>query len=218
MLCRELQSVLIASALAAAFASPSSESASLIERFRGDATGQGRVALTLARRALEHYCLTREPLPVPRNLPPLLRERGAVFVSAMVYGKPRCCMGTLIPKEPTLAEEIIANASAAAVHDKRFPPTRPVELGRLRIVVSIIGERQPVANPSVVDPLRDGLAVRGPRETGIVLPGETGDLKTMVAWGRLRAGMKSNEEARYFRLEAVRFMEPPRRKEEIRRR
>lgn len=49
-------------------------------------------------------------------LPPLVQKRGAVFVSATVYGAPRRCMGTLAPREPDLVREIIANACAAASH------------------------------------------------------------------------------------------------------
>ncbi|MHB9132319.1 MAG: AMMECR1 domain-containing protein [Armatimonadota bacterium] len=184
----------------------------LVRAFKQDPK-QGEAALVLARSALEQYCRTREPLSLPKELPPLLRQRSAVFVSAMMSGTgaPRCCMGTLLPREATLAQEIVANANAAAAHDKRFPPIKPEELPRMRIIVSIIGAAQPIANPTILDPVEDGLAVCGPRETGVVLPGETADVQKMIAWGRTRAGVKAGEAVQYQKLTAVRFMEAPQR-------
>ena len=183
----------------------------LVAGFRRDTSGQGLAALALARAALDYASRHHEPLPLPAGLPPLLLRRGAVFVSAMLHGTgvPRCCMGTLTPREPTLAREIIANATAAATCDKRFPPIPPSELRALRVIVSIIDEEQPPADPLALDPLRDGLAVRGATETGVVLPGETDSARTMLTWGRRRAGLTDHAAADYFRLEAIRFMEPP---------
>lgn len=187
-------------------------SGDLISAFRHDQTGQGQAALALARQAVEYSCRMHEPMPVPRDLPPLLKERGAVFISSMLSGSgaPRFCMGTLAPREATLAEEIVANAFAAALHDKRFPPVQLNELTKFRIIVSIIGESRPISDPATLDPLQDGLAVCGARETGVVLPGETDDVQKMIAWGRIRAGVKPTEHAQYQRVEAIRFMEEPR--------
>lgn len=186
----------------------------LTEAFAKDTRGQGMAAVALARQALEYSVRTHEPLPMPKDLPPLLRKRGAVFVSAMMdNGSPRCCMGTLTPQMPTLAEEIINNACLAAVADKRFKPLKPAELKSLRVIVSIIGDCTPLNDPSTLDPLRDGLAVRGPRETGVVLPGETKKTDTMLAWGRIRARLGADDPAECFRLEAIRYMEAPAKEE-----
>ncbi len=181
--------------------------------FRRDQTHQGEAAVALARQALDYACRTHHQMPVPEKLPALLNEHGAVFVSSMLSasGAPRCCMGTLVPRESTLAQEIIANAFAAALHDKRFPPIRPGELPTFRVIVSIIGESRPITDPLTLDPLHDGLAVCGPQETGVVLPGETDEVQKMIAWGRIRAGVQAGQRVQYQRLDAVRFMEehPP---------
>jgi AMMECR1 domain-containing protein len=185
-----------------------------VTAFRADAAA-GQAALALARQALDYACRTHEPLPLPKALPPLLKERGAVFVSTMDprTGAPRCCMGTLQPREASLAREIIANAYAAAVCDKRFAPLRPADLPRLRVIVSIIGEARPIADPATLDPVRDGLAAQGPDETGVVLPGETADPAKMLAWARIRARVKTDTPVQYLRLDAIRFMEmPPKRR------
>lgn len=187
----------------------------LTEAFAKDTRGQGMAAVALARQALEYSARTHEPLPLPKELPPLLRKRGAVFVSSMLIatGAPRCCMGSLTPQMPTLAEEIINNAYLAAVADKRFKPLKTADLKGLRVIVSIIGDCTPINDLSRLDPLRDGLAVRGPHETGVVLPGETKKTDTMLAWGRIRAKLSNDDSAECFRLEAVRFMEAPAKEE-----
>lgn len=178
--------------------------------FRGD-PALGQAALRLARRALEYACRAHEPLPLPDGLPRQLQRRGAVFVSTMDprTGAPRCCMGTLLPREATLAQEIIANAFTAAVCDKRFSPLKPADLPRLRVIVSIIGDARPIADPATLDPVNDGLAVCGPQETGVVLPGETNDPAKMLVWGRIRAGVKPDTPVQYLRLNAIRYLETP---------
>lgn len=182
----------------------------VVADFRADPAA-GLAALALARRALDYACRTHEPLPLPKGLPVLLKARSAVFVSTMDprTGAPRCCMGTLLPREATLAQEIIANAYAAAVCDKRFAPLQPADLPRLRVIVSIIGDARPIADPATLDPVNDGLAVCGPQETGVVLPGETNDPAKMLVWGRIRAGVKPDTPVQYLRLNAIRYLETP---------
>lgn len=184
-------------------------SENMAQKFRHDTLEQGKAALALGRQAMEYYCRNREPLPLPATLPPLLRQRGAVFISAMdTKGAPRCCMGSLTAKEPTLAQEIISNACAAVAHDKRFAPITLRELARIRIIVSIIGDSTLVNNPETLNPVKDGLVIRGVHESGVVLPGETANVGTMLRWGRIRAGVKADEPIEYFRLDAMRYLEP----------
>ena len=183
--------------------------AEIIESFKNNTTGQGQQALELARKALNVAVIRHEQLPLPKRLPPLLCNRGAVFVSAMdAKGAPVCCMGTLEPRQRTIGEEIIANALAAGANDKRFPPLRPEHLQKIRVIISIIGDISPITDPMTVDPVTEGMAVLGPKETGVVLPGETNDPQKMVDWARIRAGLKKNEKADYLRVEAIRFIEP----------
>lgn len=185
-------------------------SAQLVERFRHDRTGAGEAALQLARQALDSYCLQRERLAVPDHLPPLLYEHDGVFVSAQVHGAPRCCMGVLRPRGPSLAADIISAAVAAAAHDRRFPPLQPGELSDLQVIVSILDPPAAITDPFALDPLTDGLAVRSSRRTGVVLPGETGAMGRFVSWALIRAAAREGERVEYFRLKAIRFMEPSR--------
>src|SRR5579884_744523 len=95
-------------------------------------------ALALARRAFDTYVVRHEVIATPTDLPPLLRVRAAVFVRCQRRGAPVCCMGNLCPMAPCLAQEIIANAVAAAGPDRRFAPVKPADLGRTTLIVSIV--------------------------------------------------------------------------------
>jgi AMMECR1 domain-containing protein len=179
-----------------------------VSKFQQDRSGAGVFALNLARRALDAYCLRRERLTVPQELPPLLRQRAGVFVSTMDRnGAPRCCMGLLYPRGSTLAADIIEAATMAAAHDLRFPPLQPAELANLRVIVSILDPPQPVLDPLSLDPVTDGLAARGRLRTGVVLPGETADQAKFVHWARIRAGAGEGEAVTYLKLKAIRFSE-----------
>jgi AMMECR1 domain-containing protein len=188
---------------------PPAARAQLVRQFRDDRTGAGDFALKLARRALDAYCLRREVIAVPADLPPLLRLRGAAFVSAMQNGAPRCCMGSLYPRGANLAADIIETATLAAAHDLRFKPLQPAELPHLRVIVSILDAPEPITAPLALDPVQDGLAVRSAVRTGVVLPGETASLDNFVKWGRIRAAAGDRENVQYLRLKAIRFVELP---------
>ena len=103
----------------------------IAERFAADPVA-AEAALDLARHTFDAWVLRHERLTLPEDLPPLLRERAAVFVSAMLGDAPRCCMGALYPTRPTVAEQISEAALAACRTDLRFSPVTPQELPRLR--------------------------------------------------------------------------------------
>ena len=181
--------------------------ADLPEAFAKDRAGAGAAALSLARAAFDAYALRRERLSVPEDLPPLLTKRSGVFVSAIADGAPRCCMGSLYPTRPTLAEEIIAAAVAAAGLDARRRPVEPAELRKLQLVVSVVGPPESISDPTQLDPVREGLAVRSGRRTGVVLPGETRHLNRVIKWARIRAAAGPDEPVDYFRVRAFRIAE-----------
>jgi AMMECR1 domain-containing protein len=181
-------------------------SADVVAAMAADRTA-AQAALSLARQAFDTYVLHRERLAVPMGLPELLQERSGAFVSAVKGDAPRCCMGSLYPTQATLAEEIIAAAVAAAGLDARQAPVQPGELAGLQLIVSIVGPPESLADPGHFDPVRDGIAARGPHRTGVVLPGETRRRVLAVRWARVRAGAGPNETVEYFRLQAFRIAE-----------
>jgi hypothetical protein len=198
----------ILAVLVGLLSSPPRES-EVLRAFAAGDNGVGAAALSLARQAFDTFCLTRRRITPPPGLPPVFSLRGGVFVSSMVNGAPRCCMGSLYPTKATLAEEIIAAAAAAAALDYRFPPLRPEELPRQRLIVSVVGAPEAVADLRRIDPLRDGIVARWRDHLGVTLPGETASLDRAARWARIRAGVPIGTEVEYFRLPAVRVLEPP---------
>ncbi|MDQ2686231.1 MAG: AMMECR1 domain-containing protein [Armatimonadota bacterium] len=179
------------------------------ERWRQADPQTQAFALALARRAFDAYILRREVIEPPKTMPALFQSRVAVFVSAMRFGAPRCCMGTLYPTQPNAAEEIIANAVAAAGRDHRFPPIPPEKRKQLTLIVSVLSPPVPLSASGLasLDPTRDGLVVQNGDRSGVVLSGETGTVANMVQWGRTRAGAKANSAVQFFRIQSVRFVE-----------
>ncbi len=105
-------------------------------------------ALTgLARRALAAAVRGERPAKAPPELaarfPRLFAERGA-FVTLREAGALRGCIGTLEAHQP-LAEDVIQNAANAALHDARFEPVRPEELGQLSLSISVLDKPRPLA-------------------------------------------------------------------------
>lgn len=166
--------------------------------------------LTLARRAFDTYITKHEIIDCPDDVPTLLRTRAGVFVSTMgADGAPRCCMGTLYPLETDVAHEIIANAVTAAGRDRRFPPVKVSEMSKLRLIVSIVGQPEPIDDraAATLDPVNDGLVVKNGDRYGVMLSGETSSPDLMLRWGRKRAGAGPSTSVEFFRLDDVRFME-----------
>lgn len=180
----------------------------LLSRFAADPAA-AQALLGLARDAFDAYVLRHERLAPPDDLPPLLRERSGVFVSAILGDAPRCCMGSVHPTRPTIAEETVLAARRAAGLDLRFRPITPAELPRLRLIVSVVAPPEPIRSAAGLDPLADGLAVRGPERWGVVLPGETPRVELLEPWARIRAGVGESERVDYYRVRAFRILEPP---------
>ena len=127
----------------------------------------------LARMSIEHYVRTHIYAPLPEGLPSeLLEQRAGAFVSIKKYGKLRGCIGTFLPAQQSLAEEILYNAVSAAVHDGRFDPIEEEELGRLVYSVDVLSEPEPISSAAELDPKRYGVIVKSVTDNrrGLLLP------------------------------------------------
>jgi AmmeMemoRadiSam system protein B/AmmeMemoRadiSam system protein A len=95
----------------------------------------GHTLLALARASVAN-ALGAGPAPaVPDAL--WLKERRATFVTLTEAGKLRGCIGSLHPTR-TLGEDVVANAAAAALSDRRFSRLKPDELARIEMEVSLL--------------------------------------------------------------------------------
>ncbi len=169
----------------------------------------GSEILSLARRAVEQYVRTGEVPPAPPQPPGGLSDPDAVFVTLRVGKSLRGCIGTLAATKPTLAEEIIANAIAAAVNDPRFPSVTPDELPLLSYEVDIVGLLARVAGEDELDPERYGVVVESGGRRGVLLPAIEGVTSTeqQVAIARLKAGIAPDEPVTLYRFTVLRFRE-----------
>jgi AMMECR1 domain-containing protein len=175
--------------------------------------GVRAAALRLARHAFDAYLQDRTVVDPPDALPALLQGRVGVFVSTMIHGAPRCCMGSLYPTQADTAHEIIAAAVAAAGNDHRFAPVTPAEAKRLTLIVSFVGTPRAIdeATARQLDPVRDGLVAQRGDKYGVVLSGETAQPDRMLRWALIRAGAKRASDARFYQIDDVRIAEtnPP---------
>lgn len=169
----------------------------------------GTQALWLARQAVEHYVRTQLLLTPPDDPPALLKERGAAFVTLRVGKALRGCIGTLGPTKPTLANEIVANAVAAATSDPRFPPVAADELARLLYEVDIVGTLEPIAGEKDLDPEQYGVVVEAGSRRGVLLPAieDVTSARQQVAIARSKALIRPHDAVTLYRFTVTRFRE-----------
>jgi AmmeMemoRadiSam system protein A len=114
----------------------------------------------LARRAIEAHVTggVAEALELAEGEE---RVHGGVFVSLhRGDGSLRGCLGTISSTRNSLAEEIAANAVAAATSDPRFPPVSEVELADLHVSVDVLAEPEEIQGIEQLDPTKYGIIVR----------------------------------------------------------
>ena len=150
-----------------------------------------RRLLSLARTAIKAR-LEGRPYRPPRNLPPLLENPGAAFVTLKRNGDLRGCIGRLIPDAP-LASVVSEMAVRAAFHDFRFLPLTRREFDDLMIEISVLSAFQPVSDVKRVQVGKHGLLVIQGDRRGLLLPqvpGEQGwDRETFLDQTCLKAGL-----------------------------
>jgi AmmeMemoRadiSam system protein A len=128
---------------------------------------QGRVLLALAREAIA------DALDAPSHAVRVpawdlaaawLCEPGACFVTLTRQRRLRGCIGSVRARRP-LADDLRANARAAALSDPRFPPLTTAELPETRIEVSLLSPPSPLPASSE----EEALSALRPGIDGIIL-------------------------------------------------
>lgn len=124
----------------------------------------GPTLLALARNAIARELgQPEQPEPRPPERPARLAQPGATFVTLTRQGQLRGCIGSLEAYRP-LAEDVAANARAAAFRDPRFDPVDATEYPDIALEVSLLSAPEPF-------PVRDegdALARLRPGEDGLV--------------------------------------------------
>jgi uncharacterized protein len=141
-----------------------------------------------------------------------LAKPGAAFVTLIVAGELRGCIGTLDPARGSLAAAVAYAARAAASDDVRFAPIAEGDLDRLEVEISVLGPLVRVESPDEIVVGRDGLLVRAEGHSGLLLPqvaGERGwDRATFLGQTCRKAGLPAHawrRGATVFRFEAEVF-------------
>jgi AmmeMemoRadiSam system protein A len=132
--------------------------------------------LTEARQAVAHAAAGRvAALPDADLAPEPLRLPGNSFVTVMLDGGLRGCIGSLIPQRPLIVD-VADNARRAATADPRFKPLRPDEAARVALTIAVLGPPQPLAAEGeaalieLLVPGRDGLILEDGDRRGLFLP------------------------------------------------
>jgi len=166
---------------------------------------------SLARMAVETYVKSGNVPESQSEAHGLLAARAPCFVSLKTLaGELRGCIGTIEPSKATLAEELIANAVSAAIHDPRFPPVTVDELTNLRYSVDVLLPAEPTLledlNPKVYGVIVED--EQGERR-GLLLPDIPGvdDPKQQVEIATRKAGIAPGAAVRLSRFKVERFRE-----------
>jgi AmmeMemoRadiSam system protein A len=168
----------------------------------------------LARQTVETYAREGRVIAPPRVLADSpLSHPAACFVSIKTdYGDLRGCIGTIEPTQPTIVEELIANAVSAATRDPRFLPITPTELPHLRFSVDVLSAPEP-ARLEDLDPSTYGLIVtdQAERQRGLLLPAIEGveSVAQQVSIATRKAGLHPDAPHRLYRFRVRRFSEQP---------
>jgi AmmeMemoRadiSam system protein A len=174
------------------------------------AVKESHVLVQLARRTIETYVREGRVISPPDELSPEMEPRAGTFVSLHERrGMLRGCIGTILPTQPNVAQEIIHNAISAATRDPRFPPVTPGELDGLDVKVDVLTTPEPISGPEELDPRRYGVIVEAAHDwrRGLLLPDLEGvdTVEQQVSIARRKAGIGPDESIKLSRFEVIRY-------------
>lgn len=126
----------------------------------------------LTKKAVEEYIKNKKIIKIPRNLPKKFYiPRGGVFVTIKKGKELRGCVGTYLPAEKNLAQEIVSSAISACSRDGRFYPVSEKELSGLSYEVSVLSRPQKIKAIEKHNPKKHGLIVAcADGRRGLLLP------------------------------------------------
>jgi AmmeMemoRadiSam system protein A len=128
----------------------------------------------LAKKSVETFIKEDKKIKVPENLPQkLLNQKGGVFVTIEKNKNLRACIGTYLPTQSNLAEEIISNAISAATEDYRFGSVKKEELPELSYTVYLLKKPELIKNIKELNPKKYGIMIKTadyPLKSALLLP------------------------------------------------
>jgi len=162
----------------------------------------------LARETIKNYIKQGKIITLPLDLPKeMINQKAGAFVSLKKYGELRGCIGTFMPTQKNIAQEIIKNAVSAAVEDPRFSPVNVSELEDLTISVDVLSNPEEIKDISQLDPKKYGVIVSSGYKKGLLLPDLEGvdTAEEQVDIAKRKAGIYPDEKVKLYRFEVKRF-------------
>jgi AmmeMemoRadiSam system protein A len=166
------------------------------------------VYVKLARETIENYTKHGRIIAPPLDLSKeIINQKAGVFVSIKKSGNLRGCIGTFIPTQENIAQEIIKNAISAAVEDPRFSPVNASELEELTISVDVLSAPEEIDDISQLDPKKYGVIVSSGFKKGLLLPDLEGvdTVECQVDITKRKAGIYPGEKVKLSRFEVKRY-------------
>ena len=162
----------------------------------------------LARETIENYIKQGKIITPTLGLPEeMINQKAGVFVSLKKFGDLRGCIGTFMPTQENITQEIIKNAISAAVDDPRFSPVNTFELENLSISVDVLSAPEEVKDISQLDPKKYGVIVSSGYKKGLLLPDlegvDTAEYQIDIA--KRKAGIYPGEKVKLYRFEVKRY-------------
>jgi len=157
------------------------------------------VCIKLVKDTIEYYVRTNQTPLLPATLPSDLISQRACYVS--IFENPgrrlRAIHGSPLPRQSTLAQEIIANTIYAISHGNSHP-IRQADLHSLSFAVTILNSLQRISDHSHLNPRNFGLYVRSDQgKSTVLLPQRTGieTAQQQIATALRESGINEREEA-----------------------
>lgn len=138
-----------------------------------------------------------------------MEGRAGAFVTIKRAGELRGCIGTVEPRQTSLALEVVHNAIAAATADPRFLPVTEEELPELHYSVDVLRPPERIDGPEDLDPRTYGVIVETGQRRGLLLPDLEGvdTAEQQLAYAMAKASILPGEPVILYRFTVQRYGE-----------
>jgi AmmeMemoRadiSam system protein A len=155
---------------------------------------QKRTLLDIAKETIISAA-NRKSIPDFKITDAVLNQKCGAFVTIHKNGNLRGCIGHIIGTT-ALYKTITKMAVEAALHDPRFGPVTPGELGDIDIEISVLSPFEKITDINVIEVGVHGLFIKNGYYQGLLLP----QVASEYNWGRkeflehtcLKAGLPRN--------------------------
>ena len=169
---------------------------------------------SIVKKLCKHSIQSRYPKHFPNNeilmteIPPVLFELGASFVTLEIDRNLKGCIGSVIAHRP-LYEDLIANAQHAAFEDPRFEPVKENEIDKLEISISLLSipEKMEFKDESdllsKITPFVDGIIIKDGYHQAVYLPSVWEQIPNKVEFLnslKLKAGLSAEHFSKTFEV------------------